>query len=153
MFEGNVRILAFIERKGGVAKVARAIGKHPTLFYNIERKGVIPNLETLSLIKDKFPDFDLNWVAIGEVQENGLTRIKIEPTELEKKCKQLETENTLLKEYNNELKMEKNKLFDLLGKDEGEIDAYLVDEEIGYQMMNLITIIQHGGFALDERKN
>ena len=52
-----------------------------------------------------------------------------------------------------ETKKEKSKLFDLLGKDEGEIDAYLVDEEIGYQMMNLITIVQHGGFALNERKN
>jgi hypothetical protein len=62
-------------------------------------------------------------------------------------------ENSLLKEYNNELKMEKGKLFDLLGKDESETEAYLVDEEIGYQMMNLITIVQHGGFALNERKN
>lgn len=46
MFEGNVRILAFIERKGGATKVARAIGKHPTLFYNIKKKGTVPNLET-----------------------------------------------------------------------------------------------------------
>ncbi|MBB3838433.1 transcriptional regulator with XRE-family HTH domain [Runella defluvii] len=64
--ERVLRILTFIESKGGAAVVSRTIGKHPQAIYNIEQGKGKPNFETLSLLKEAYYDLDLNWVFTGE---------------------------------------------------------------------------------------
>jgi hypothetical protein len=51
-----------------------------------------------------------------------------------------------------ETKDEKRKLFDLLGKHEGDTNSLLVDTEEGVQKMNL-TLYAISGIALSERQN
>jgi hypothetical protein len=85
--------------------------------------------------------FNVEYVLLNKMQFNAVEVL----TELEKVQKEL----IITKAELAEAKEERSSLIKVLGKDEGEIDAYLVDEEIGYQMMNLITIVQHGGFALN----
>lgn len=65
MEEKIERFLEFIRDKGGASAVAKKIGKHPQFVYNIEQGKGKPNFETLTMMKDAYPDLDLNWIFTG----------------------------------------------------------------------------------------
>ena len=120
------------------------------------KKGKKPSGDILDKLQAVYTDFNRS----GNSSRKDFADIPYDPTEQESEIIRLRQMISLLQDENGRLKdslyQKDSTILNLstaLGKDEGEIDAYLVDEEIGYQMMNLITIIQQGGFALDERKN
>ncbi len=59
------RLMAFIKDKGGPSVVAKAISKHPQVFYNIRDGKSKASLDTMREIALAFPDLDLNWVITG----------------------------------------------------------------------------------------
>ena len=61
-----VRLLEFIESKGGYSEVARKIGKHSQMFHNLIRRDAKPSLDTLEEIASQYSDFDLNYVVRGK---------------------------------------------------------------------------------------
>ena len=153
----SLKLLFHLENHG-IPTIAKELGIASSRIYNW-KYGSSPSLDNLGEIADKIPNIDWNDIMYDN-KAGELRSTYVKESEIEKRLREMEQElektRSELQETKIELletKKEKSKLFDLLGKDEGEIDAYLVDTEIGFQMMNLITIIQQGGFALDERKN
>lgn len=104
----NQKILAFIKDKGGEAEVAKKIGKHPTVFYNIEREGVTPSFKTLLALKAAYPDLDLNWIA-GDVEAN-YTKIELPESEKDKMIEELKSNLEKAKKRIEELEDDKRTL-------------------------------------------
>lgn len=67
------RFFDWIESKGGVQRVAEKVGKAPQTFYNYQRRNSLPNMETLSLIAEQYPDFDANYVLTGQSLKTDVT--------------------------------------------------------------------------------
>lgn len=148
----NDRFLEFFKKNNlNYSEASRLTGISDVTFGHIKNYRNLPSISTLLTMRDAFQGksmdypFNVEYVLLNKMQFNAVEVL----TELEKVQKEL----IITKAELAEAKEERSSLIKVLGKDEGEIDAYLVDEEIGYQMMNLITIVQHGGFALNERKN
>ncbi len=66
MEEKIARFLEFVKEKGGASVVAKKVNKHPQFIYNIEQGKGKPNFETLTTMKEAYPDLDLNWIFTGE---------------------------------------------------------------------------------------
>jgi hypothetical protein len=120
------------------------------------KKGKKPSGDILDKLQAVYTDFNRS----GNSARKDFADIPYDPTEQESEIIRLRQMISLLQHENGRLKdslyQKDSTILNLstaLGKDEGETEAYLADTEIGYQMMNLITIVQHGGFALNERKN
>ena len=158
------RVAMFIEQKGGDSAVAKKTGKKPQLFQGVRTGKRNAGMMVFQELLKAYDDFDETYMLRG-IKTMGKTYPKLIDTEneIERLKNELALNQKMLAEKEMSILLQKElldrkeqvieNLSVALGKDEGEIDAYLVDTEIGFQMMNLITIIQHGGFALDERKN
>lgn len=60
------RLNAFVGENGGIYTVAEKIGKSPQVFYSMFRRGSLPSLDLLLLLRDAYSHFDLNWVVTGQ---------------------------------------------------------------------------------------
>jgi chromosome segregation ATPase len=153
----SLKLLYHLENHG-IPTIAKELGIASSRIYNW-KYGSSPSLDNLGEIADKIPNIDWNDIMYDN-KSGELRSTYVKETEIEKRLREMEQElektRSELQEAKIELletKREKGKLFDLLGKDEGETDAYLVDTEVGFKLMNLMTIIQQGGFAYSERNN
>jgi hypothetical protein len=153
----SLKLLFHLESHG-IPTIAKELGIASSRIYNW-KYGSSPSLDNLGEIADKIPNIDWNDIMYDN-KAGELRSTYVKESEIEKRLREMEQE---LERTRNELqeakielletKREKSKLFDLLGKDEGETDAYLVDTEVGFKLINLMTIIQQGGFAYSERNN
>lgn len=152
MTDSAERLLLWVDDHGGASQVSKIVGLDRQVFHSLKTKDIYPSLPTLKKMHTVYPTLDIHWIGTGEKRE-GIVYPAIERKFIEMDYERLKLELQEAKIELLQTKSEKVKLFDLLGKDEGETDAYLVDTEIGFKMMNLIRIIQQGGFALGERNN
>jgi len=91
--ESVTRLLEFVESKGGIAKVARQIGKSTQLFYNYRNGLSEPTRKVFVSIKEFYPDLDINYIFFGESVSSN-ERIEL----FEKKIEELTKDNiTLMK--------------------------------------------------------
>ncbi len=118
MFDGVIeRLQAFMNEQGGTSTVAEKIGKHPNKFYVMFRGETKPTLTTLMELVSAYPNLDLNWLVTGiESKNSNYQYAVISESEKDRRLKQFEIENEILKLQINELKTEKNTLYDLLRK-------------------------------------
>jgi hypothetical protein len=86
------RLQIFIESKGGVSVVAEKLDKHPNKFYVMFRGETKPNSATIHELKVNFPDLDLNWLYTGVGGFDGLSKIEIPLSEIEKENQRLKFE-------------------------------------------------------------
>ena len=112
------------------------------------RKGKKPSGDILDKIQARYPDFDRN----GGLKRGEYAEVPYSPAEQELEIIRLKKENERLRNEIIEIKDEKRKLFDLLGKHEGDTNSLLVDTEKGIETMNWV-LYSISGIALKERMN
>jgi len=145
----SLKLLSHLESHG-IPTIAKELGIASSRIYNW-KYGSSPSLDNLGEIADRIPNID--WNEIMYDGRNGeLKSSYVKETEMEKRLIQIEEDLESTKAELQEVKQEKSKLFDLLGKHEGETDSLFVDTKQGVDMMNWILYSQ-SGFALNERQN
>jgi hypothetical protein len=151
MTESAKRLFLWAESNGGTSEISKRAGIDRQIFHSLKTKDIEPSLPTLKKIYSAFPFLDIHWVGTGEKRE-GIIYPNIDKLFIEVENEKLKEENTTLKTQLQEVKQEKNKLFDLLGKDEGMTNSLLIDTEQGVSLMHAL-LGSEGGHALSLRRN
>lgn len=145
----SLKLLSHLENHG-IPTIAKELGISSSRIYNW-KYGSSPSLDNLGEIADRIPNID--WNEIMYDSRNGELRSSyVKESEMEKRLREMEEELEKTRNELMEVKQEKRKLFDLLGKSESDTNSLLVDTEKGIETMNWI-LYSISGIALNERMN
>jgi len=148
----NDRFLEFFKKNNlNYSEVSRLTKISDVTFGHIKNYRNLPSISTLLTMLDVFEGKRMDYPF--SVEYVLLNKMPFNLVEILSQLEHVQSELITTKAELIEAKEERSSLIKVLGKDEGETDAYLVDTEVGFKLMNLMTIIQQGGFALGERNN